>query len=203
MAVTGLVLPAELGTAAQVVFEEGLGGFGRGCRSVVFDRSFHEQNRPRGVPVWQIGAGANMAVRREAFERVGMFDERLGAGAAGCSEDSELWYRLLAEGWECRYEPSAVVFHHHRRSEAELRAQTRAYLRGHVAALFVQYARSGDRGNLHRAFLALPRHFARRALGELGLGARPRLGTYGAEVSGYLEGLRFLPFALRSRKAEP
>ena len=37
-------------------------------------------------------------------DRLGMvdrdlFDERLGAGAAGCSEDSELWYRVLADGW--------------------------------------------------------------------------------------------------------
>jgi len=43
-----------------------------------------------GVPVWAIGAGANMAFRREAFERVGVFDERLGAGATGCSEDFAL-----------------------------------------------------------------------------------------------------------------
>lgn len=200
MAVTGLVLPAELDTVPQVVFEEAMGGFGRGYRRRAFASSFYERARSRGVPVWQIGAGANMAVRRRAFDQVGTFDVRLGAGASGCSEDSELWYRLLAEGWECRYEPSAVAFHYHRRSADELRRQTRAYLRGHMSALCLQYARYGDGGNLHRALLALPRHFARRALAEAGLGSGPRLGTYRAEIGGYLAGLRYLPLAFRSER---
>ena len=72
---------------------------------------------------------------------VGGFDERLGAGAAGCSEDSELWYRLLAAGHTVPYEPAAVVFHHHRSDVEAVRRQAAAYLEGHVAALFIQFAR--------------------------------------------------------------
>jgi GT2 family glycosyltransferase len=104
-----------------------------------------------------------MAFRRDAFERVGLFDERLGAGASGCSEDSELWYRLLAEGHRCRYWPSAVVLHHHRADWESLRQQIYSYMRGHVVALFVQFERYRHWGNIYRAFVAVPGHLARLA----------------------------------------
>ncbi|MBA2614501.1 MAG: glycosyltransferase [Actinobacteria bacterium] len=199
MVVTGLVLPAALETESQVVFELVYGGFFRGYQRIVYDKAFFEQTRAHATPVWKIGAGANMAVRRRAFELVGGFDERLGAGAAGCSEDSELWYRVLAEGWRCVYEPGAVVFHRHRADDEELRRQMHEYLRGHVAALFVQYARYGHRGNLVRAFLALPRDFAARAIREYVIRSRPSSGTFAAGLTGYLRGLRLLPLARRSR----
>ena len=193
MAVTGLVLPAELETPAQVAFERDIGGFPQGFRPLTFGSEFYDRMRGSGVPVWRIGAGANMAFRREAFAAVGLFDERLGAGASGCSEDSEMWYRLLAAGHACRYEPTAVVFHRHRETWEGLRSQVRAYMRGHVIALFVQYRRSGDRGNLHRAFVTLPRYYLWliwRGLRD-GFGVRQRLMP--AEVAGWLAGLRSLP----------
>lgn len=204
MAVTGLVLPAELDSEAQVAFETMFGGFGQGAEPARYDKSFLRATVRHGMPVWRIGAGANMAVRRAAFDLVGEFDERLGAGAAGCSEDSEFWYRLIAEGWACRYEPDSVVFHYHRRSTEALTGQIHDYVRGHVAALFVQFARFRHRGNLRRALLALPNHFvkrapravARRAAERAGLVARTPVDLYRSEVTGYLHGLRCLPFAL-------
>jgi GT2 family glycosyltransferase/SAM-dependent methyltransferase len=203
MAVTGLVLPAELETEAQVVFQQMFGGFNHGYRRMRFGRDFYEATKADAPPVWKIGAGANMAIRREAVDLVGGFDERLGAGAAGCSEDSELWYRLLAAGWECRYQPRSVVFHFHRRDRESLERQAHDYIRGHVAALFVQYANTGDRGNLKRALVDLPRSFARRGAAELakrvftklGVASYPRAGTYGAEVTGFGRGLAHLPLA--------
>jgi GT2 family glycosyltransferase len=203
-AVTGLVLPTELETEGQVVFETTLGWFPSGTRAVEFDDDFFEWHRRQGVPVWLMGAGANMAVRRSALIAVGLFDERLGAGAAGCSEDSELWYRLLARGWLCRYEPNAVVFHRHRRELEDVRRQTHDYMRGHVAALFVQFARHGHWGNLRRAFVGLPRYYARQALDQVVLGHRLH-DTERAGMSGYLAGLRLLPTMLRSgaRRAAP
>jgi len=108
-----------------------------------------------------------MAFRREAFEHVRFFDERLGAGASGCSEDSEFWYRLLAEGHRCRYEPSAVVFHTHRSDWQALSDQTYHYMRGHVVALLLQFDRYKHWGNVYRAFLALPFEYLRRALWAL------------------------------------
>ena len=113
-AVTGLVLPARLDTPAQCYFQFKMGGFGSECVPLIFDRRFLDETKAMGAQVWRIGAGANMAFRRSVFERVGLFDERLGAGASGCSEDSELWYRLLAAGGACLFEPRAVVVHHHR-----------------------------------------------------------------------------------------
>jgi GT2 family glycosyltransferase len=161
MAATGLVLPAELATPAQLAFErEALWDL----RATDFDQAFFSRTRRHGVPAWQLGAGANMAFRREAFERVGVFDERLGAGASGCSEDSELWYRLLTEGYRCRFEPAAVVFHTHRRDAHGLTEQTYSYMRGHVAALLFQFDRYGHWGNLYRAFVALPADFLKLAL---------------------------------------
>lgn len=195
--VTGLVLPKALETPAQMVFERDLGGFGQGYRRLAYDAAFFRQMLPLGVPVWRIGAGASMALRRQAVVAVGGFDERLGAGAAGCSEDSELWYRLLNAGLTCRYEPSAVVFHEHRREWAALRRQMHDYMRGHVAALLVQYGRHRHAGNLRRLLLAMPRYYATllaRAAFHGRLGGRTRL--IGTELRGALAGLGALRWAL-------
>ena len=197
MCVTGLVLPVELETEAQVVFERELGGFGQGLRRIAYDPGFFARMMRYGAPVWRIGAGANMALRRRAVELVGGFDPRLGAGAAGCSEDSEFWYRLLAAGWTCRYEPASVVFHEHRREWQALRRQMHAYMRGHVAALLVQYGRHGHAGNLRRLALSLPRYYLR----QLAVAAKyrrfsGRFRLLGAELSGVLAGLGAVRWAL-------
>jgi GT2 family glycosyltransferase len=203
LAVTGLVLPAELETDAQVIFEDS-GGFGQGYRSRLFDRGFLEKTKRSGTPVWRIGAGANMAMRRTAFTRVGDFDERLGAGAAGCSEDSEFWYRLLAEGGVCRYEPTAVVFHHHRREMNELKHQAYQYMRGHVAALLVQFARYRHWSNLRRVAFDLPKYYARQLVDCAIDGADPRRPLVWPEIRGCASGIAFmLASTTRSRRAAP
>lgn len=191
MAVTGMVLPAELETEAQVIFETELGHFGWGYRAKRFDGEFFRATQGLGAPVWRIGAGANMAFRRAIFDQVGEFDERLGAGASGCSEDSEMWYRILAEGWGCRYDPLPVVFHLHRPELSSLQAQTYAYMRGHVTALFVQFARYRHWGNLLRLFVTLPTYYAKLLLVGLLTGFGPRYSVYGAEMRGYLAGIRY------------
>jgi GT2 family glycosyltransferase len=198
MAVTGLVLPAELENAAQSVFEFDIGGFSQGFRPIRYDREFYLRMRDYGVPVWRVGAGASMAFRRSAFDAVGVFDERLGAGASGCSEDSEMWYRLVAAGHVCHYEPTAVVFHRHRPSWDGLDAQMRAYMRGHVAALFVQFWRHGDVGNLRRAFLTIPKYYCGLVRARLRGGTGPRHRLLRSEIAGVLSGLRLLP-AMRRR----
>ncbi len=172
MAVTGLVLPAELDTEAQWLFEQHW-GFGRGFVRIDFGPSWYRAHRSRGCPTWEFGAGANMAFRRTVREAVGLFDERLDVGAAGCSGDSEYWYRIIAAGGTCRYEPSAVVFHHHRRQMDGFRSQIFHYMRGHLTALLVQYERTGDRGNLRRAFVRMPIYYVRRALALVVRGPRP------------------------------
>ena len=191
-AVTGLVLPAKLDTPAQQFFQFQMGGFGESCVPLIFDSRFFGETRSMGAQVWRIGAGANMAFRRSVFDRYGLFDERLGAGASGCSEDSELWYRLLAAGGACLFEPRAVVIHHHREEWSDLRRQMRAYMKGHVSALFVQADRFGHYGNVRRIFLQLPTYFARTAFRTVrDGGGAARLQILWDEISGWFMGLRY------------
>ncbi|HEY7168077.1 MAG TPA: glycosyltransferase [Candidatus Binatia bacterium] len=55
--------------------------------------------------------GANMAVRREIFDRVGFFNEELGPGRSGISEDVEFARRVIQLGGRIGYEPRAAVYH--------------------------------------------------------------------------------------------
>jgi GT2 family glycosyltransferase len=50
-------------------------------------------------------------MHREIFNRVGGFDERLGPGASGTSEDVDLARRLTQVGVAIGYVPQAVVYH--------------------------------------------------------------------------------------------
>lgn len=186
--VTGLVLPETLESEGARAFEDA-GGFGQGYRRRDHDLAFFEGAKDRAVPVWRIGAGAAMAVRRRVLDLVGGFDERLGAGAAGCSEDSELWYRVLAAGFTCRYEPAAEVAHQHRENIAEARQQAKAYMRGHVTALAVQFAGHRHVGELRRGLGRLPAFYARRLL-RATVPSRPADPLLPAEVAGYLSGVR-------------
>jgi glycosyltransferase involved in cell wall biosynthesis len=64
-----------------------------------------------------LGHAASMAVRRSAIASVSGFDELLGAGARfGGSEENDLFDRLLAAGWQGRYEPVALAWHDQWRS---------------------------------------------------------------------------------------
>lgn len=191
MAVTGLVLPAELDADAQTHFET-YWSFGHGYERRDFRAAEFAASPKRVFPAWTIGAGASMAFRREIFEHVGLFDERLDAGRAGCSGDSEYWYRILAAGYDCRYEPSAVSFHFHRRTNEALARQIFNYMRGHSAALLVQHERTGIRANLSRAFWFLPRWYLLR-IGYVLLGGRESRDAFflKQEIMGYFSGILF------------
>lgn len=189
-AATGLVLPAELETEAQLHFER-YWSFCRGLERIDFGREFFAMDRRYGCPAWEIGAGASMAFRRSCFKTAGWFDERLDVGAAGCSGDSEYWHRILSVGGVIRYEPFAVAFHVHRRDIDGLRRQLRAYMRGHAAALLVQYERTGNLGNLRRVLLTTPSWYARRALRAAVGGRRARDRFLWDEIAGYASGVWF------------
>ena len=69
-----------------------------------------------------------MALRTAALERVGAFDEALGAGVpAGGGEDLDMFVRLMVAGLVLVYEPAAVIRHTHREDEQTLAAQVRSY----------------------------------------------------------------------------
>jgi glycosyltransferase involved in cell wall biosynthesis len=60
--------------------------------------------------------GANFSCRKAVLVATGGFDERLGAGTSMRSgEDTDLLVRASLLGFEGRYDPRIVVYHHHRR----------------------------------------------------------------------------------------
>ncbi len=70
---------------------------------------FIDYGWPAGTDIRTL-TGGNIAVRREVFQRVGMFDDRLGPGQAGYSEDVEFAKRLLKAGMRIGYEPRVSVY---------------------------------------------------------------------------------------------
>ena len=188
-AMTGLVLAAELNTEAQWIFER-YWPFNRGFIDKRYDQSFFAATRSNGVPVWTIGAGANMAFRKSIFATTGYFDERLDVGAAGCNGDSEMWYRVLAAGYSIQYNPRAVVYHQHRETLSALKRQIFYYMRGFAAAILVQHQRFGHRGNLLHLFVALPKYYTWLLLRGFPL-YRARYTTIFRELHGIFSGLIF------------
>ncbi len=193
--VTGLVVPLELDTEAQQLFQE-YGGFGKGFEQVV-----HRGADPRfPFAPGRLGSGNNVAFRREALIDLGGYDEHLGNGTPTRSgEDWELFLRLLRAGRTAVYRPSAIVHHRDRREYDELRQQVRDYGVGMGAAI--------TRTLLHdpRAALELGRlvpRVARYLLASDSPKNRNQSDAYPselrrAELAGILRG----PFAyLRSRR---
>jgi GT2 family glycosyltransferase len=90
--------------------------------------------------------GANMLIARATFARIGLFDERLGPGAAGACEDTELALRVQAAGVAIAWVPDAIVYHAverdrlgpaYFRSMHELRGRSRVYYKRSVASRIV------------------------------------------------------------------
>ena len=155
-AVTGLILPAELETPAQIWFERYHGGFGGertfapvtlqvdragghgrpGTSVVVRDDSGRETRHFAIYGAGAYGAGANMAFRRTAIERIGGFDMALGTGTpARGGEDLAAIIGVLWSGGQLGYEPRAIVHHRHRREVGELAHQLRGNGLGFTAML--------------------------------------------------------------------
>lgn len=131
MCIAGLVFPAELETYAQELFEVAYGGFGRGFESRVYE--------PGSIWKYQtcwpsIGTGANMAFRREAFDRVGVFDVAFDVGTptGGCG-DLDMFRRLMRAGCRIEYRPDALVYHCHRRNLDDLHRQLYGYGKSYIA----------------------------------------------------------------------
>jgi len=79
--------------------------------------------------------GCNFAFHREVVERIGAFDEQLGAGARFISaEDTDFLYRALKGGFRLAYDPRIAVRHNHgRRTEADRTKLMRGYAIGRGA----------------------------------------------------------------------
>ena len=198
MIVTGNVLPADLDTRAQRVFES-YGGLGRGWQRRIVDAEWFGQFR-RAVPTWRLGCTANAAFRRSIFAdpNIGLMDEALGAGTpTGCSEDTYLFYRVLKAGYAIAYEPDAFVWHRHRSSMKAVRWQIYSYAKGHAAYQLTTWLRDGDRRGVTRILYELPGVYLRRAWQRIRRQSDYPVTFVLLEVLGTLAG----PLALwRSRK---
>ncbi len=133
-AVAGIIVPGELVTESQALFEAYSGvRRGRGFTRAVFSPATASQQSPL-YPLPPFGAGGNMAFRRGALARIGGFDNALGAGTVTQGgEDTAALSMLLLAGGTVVYQPSAIVHHYHRRDYAALRRQLTGYGRGLTA----------------------------------------------------------------------
>jgi GT2 family glycosyltransferase len=125
MAVTGLVMPYELETEPQVLFEK-YGGFGRGFVRKWYRPSDAERAKLAMLHAGagKFGTGANMAYRRSVFSEIGMFDPALDVGTlTNGGGDLDMFFRVLKFGHTLVYEPAAMVRHRHRRDFEHLHTQ--------------------------------------------------------------------------------
>jgi GT2 family glycosyltransferase len=139
-------------------------------------------NRYRTIPNIDFGPeiehfhslnGANFAVSRLALDRVGPFDERLGPGASGTSEDVDFARRLYREGFKIGYMREAVVYH----SIDPIRL-TEDYFKTHHKRQGHSRVLMNDKG-IGRIFFNLGRATAQFAFYSLGKSERDRYRSKG------------------------
>jgi GT2 family glycosyltransferase len=127
-AVTGLIMPGELRTAAQVALERH-GRFSKGFEPRIFDLGLHRPaDRRFPLALGRCGSGANMAFTRECVDRLGGFHPALGTGTvAKGGDDLAAFFDVLTSGYRLAYEPGAIVWHWHRDGESALARQVYGY----------------------------------------------------------------------------
>jgi GT2 family glycosyltransferase len=134
--VTGMILPLELETPAQVWLEQ-YGGFSKGFDDALFDL---DENRP-AAPLFPytagtFGSGASMAFRTDVLRLIGGFDPAIGAGTLALGgDDLAAFFDVVAAGYGVAYAPAALVRHRHRRDYESLRRQAYGYGVGLTAFL--------------------------------------------------------------------
>ncbi|NEQ28162.1 MAG: glycosyltransferase, partial [Microcoleus sp. SIO2G3] len=160
MAATGNILPQELDTASQRYFEQfGDGGLGRGFKQFEFNGDSFEWSSMQAVPTWKLGGTANSAFRASIFchPEIGLPNEMLGPGMpSGAGEDIYIFYKILKAGYTIFYEPTALVWHKHRRSVAGLQHQLYNYSKGIIAYHLTTFLCDRDVRGLRACLVGLP-----------------------------------------------
>ncbi|MFB8244297.1 glycosyltransferase family 2 protein [Streptomyces sp. NPDC055952] len=125
--VTGLIVPAELDTAAQVALERH-GGFGKGCAPRTWSLRHPPDDPLFPFTAGRFGSGTDMAFRATALRALGGFDPATGTGTPAHGGDDLLaFFRILTAGHTLAYRPDAIVWHRHRRTRDALEAQAFGY----------------------------------------------------------------------------
>jgi len=135
---TGRILPLDLSTAAQRLFEANGGLFASSPSRRTLPG--HPAGLRRLIPTVALalgaGSGCNLAVRRTLALELGGFDEALDLGAAlPGGGDNEMVWRMLEGGALVEYEPTAVVRHEHRRGHEAVIRQILGHQRAAVAVV--------------------------------------------------------------------
>lgn len=199
MAVTGLVLPQELETEPQLLFEEYC-GFGRGFERRRYRRGLAVTGGEHGhIAAWRFGTGANMAFRRTLLDRIGGFDPALDVGTVtNGGGDLDMFFRVIEDGGTLVYDPAVLVRHRHRREHAALLTQVANNGIG-LSAYLVRNALAypAARAAIARFGLARLARNARRALLAFLPARRRHRDLVLAELRGSLIGLVRYP---RSRR---
>jgi GT2 family glycosyltransferase len=96
-------------------------------------------------------AGCNMGMYRSAFDNLGGFDERLGAGARyPAAEDNDFGFRLLEGGYRILYVPEAIMYHRAWRAGPDYPRVRWQYGRG-KGGFYAKHLSSSDGHMLRRA----------------------------------------------------
>ncbi len=126
--VTGLIMPAELQTPPQVMLEA-QGNFSKGFHQRVVDLGVHRPADPLfPFTTGKLGSGANMSFDRDKLRAMGGFDPATGVGTlARGGDDLAAFFTAIAAGFQLVYQPTALVWHHHRRDFDSLAGQAYGY----------------------------------------------------------------------------
>jgi cellulose synthase/poly-beta-1,6-N-acetylglucosamine synthase-like glycosyltransferase len=126
--VTGLIMPAELQTQAQLMLETH-GHFSKGFEQRVANCGTHRPADPLfPFTTGKLGSGANMAFCTDRLRELGGFDPAIGTGTtARGGDDLAAFFSVLAAGYSLVYQPTALAWHHHRRDLESLSNQAYGY----------------------------------------------------------------------------
>jgi GT2 family glycosyltransferase len=141
--VTSLVCTASLETPAEHYFDSRVSWAAR-CEPRVYDSVAPEGDLLYPYSAGLFGTGAGMAFRTSVIRELGGFDEALGAGTRTAGgEDLDAFVMVLQHGHALAYEPSSVVWHHHRADLEGLQKQMYAYGTG-LTAFITKHLLSRD-----------------------------------------------------------
>ena len=162
LSVCGGVLPFVLDTPAQLMFEDLKGGLCFGFERREVDKAWLDSFQTGMPPIWELGVSANAAFRSTIFAdpAVGLMEEALGAGTpAGGAEENHFAYKILQSGGTIIYDPSAYVWHHHRRTLKAFYHQVQGQMVSCPALNLTLWLQEGDLRGRQQLLIHMPRYF--------------------------------------------
>lgn len=137
--------------------------------------------------------GANFFISRDLLNRIGGFDERLGPGASGTSEDVDVAHRLAQAGIRIGYARDCIVYHrvdrtrlsdlyfqqiHRRQGLSRLLIKDRSYFQilSSLGRAYLQYFFYSFAGDERRRYRSMGRIFHYREMAHAKRNGAQKLG---------------------------